>query len=174
MSILTKVVIPTMMAASLIVMSGCISSDVNVKSYTSPKVNLDGYKTYAWISEANLLLDDHNEYKKRGYNVSEFIKGVVTRELIDLNRMQSESNPDFFVSYIAGVNMDAVKELVDDEGKKHIETVPEKAIAIVLIDAKTSKIIWASNAQTQTSQEFSDEESKERIEEAIEDMFDAF
>jgi len=122
----------------------------------------------------SLLVDENNEYKQRGYSVSEFIKGVVPRELVDLNRMESTSNPDFLVSYVAGVNMNAVKELVDDAGKKHIATVPNKALAIVLIDTQTNQIIWISSAQTQTSKKFTDKESKERIEETIEDMFDQF
>ncbi len=174
MSILRKIAIPVMITMSLVLLSGCLSSDVQVKSHTAPKVNLDGYHTYAWLSEVGLLIDENNEYKKRGYSVSEFIKGIITRELIDLDRMQSDSKPDFYVSYVAGVDMNALKELVDKEGKKHLQTVPEKALAVVLIDAQTNKVIWASHAQTQTSKKFSDAESKERLEEAIEDMFDEF
>ena len=85
-----------------------------------------------------------------------------------------QANPDFLVTYIFGADMDAVKSKLDDEGKEILNNVPQAALIAMCMDAKTLKVIWASSAEADIKKDSSDEESKERIEYAVEEMFSDF
>ena len=163
-------------ATTVLFFSGCNSTTkgINVESHTAQKVNLDGYKSYEWLASASIIVDENNAYKNHGYNVEEYIQSQISKTLLNKNRTHSSSNPDFLVSYITGVNMDAVKEKVDDAGKKYIDSVPKAALAIVLIDTRTSQIIWSASADAKIQETLDDTKSKERIDYAIEKMFSNF
>jgi len=172
-----KTIIKLIMSAFLLILiSGCggLTQDIKVESATSQKVNLDGYKSYAWLAAVNLMVDQNSTYKRRGYSINEYIKSQVNKQLLNNGRIESNSTPDFFISYVVGVNMDAVKEKVDDEGKKSLENIPEAALAIILIDAKTKEIIWLAAAEATPNENHTDAESKERIDFAITKMFSDF
>ena len=171
-----NIILSAVLAASLLTLSGCGSTtkDIKVASKTSSKVNLEGYKTYAWLPIANVLIDEKAEFKGRGYSVNDYIESQINKSLLNSERTLDKENPDFVVSYILGVDMDAMKEKLDEEGKKYLENVSEAAIVIVLMDTQTQKVIWAGSAETNLHQEVSDEESKKRIKYAIEKMFSDF
>jgi len=171
-----NIILSAVLAASLLTMSACSSANQNIKvaSQTSPKVNLEGYKTFAWLPIANVLIDEKAQFKGRGYSVNDYMESQINKALLNANKTLDSEKPDFAVSYILGVDMDAMKEKLDDEGKKYLENVSEAAIVVVLMDTQTQKVIWAGSAETNLHQEVSDEESKKRIDYAIEKMFSDF
>jgi len=158
---------------SSLLLSAC-HSDIEVQTKVSTKVNLDGYKTYKWLVTENVLFDTDKQYKMRDYNVTSYIKSEISKQLTMLEKKETTSKPDFLVSYFAGLNMDALKEKLNEQGKRFVESVPKAAIAVLLIDTKTKRIIYATSAQAQSEVKHSDEESKKRISYAIDAMFKSF
>ncbi len=171
-----KIVLSALLAAGLVTMSGCsaMTKDIKVMSETSSKVNLSGYKTFSWLPVANILVDEKSQYKGRGYDINDYIESQITKVLLNSDRTMEQANPDFLVTYIFGADMDAVKAKLDDEGKEILNNVPQAALVTMCMDAKTLKVIWAASAEADIKKDSSDEESKERIEYAVEEMFSDF
>jgi len=171
-----KLIAYVLLVIGLFTFSGCNSTtkDIQVEAHTAEKVNLDGYKRYGWLAAANIIIDDNAQYKGRNFSVNAFIQSKISKELLTANKIEDDSNPDFYVSYVVGVNMDALKAKVDDKGKEYLENIPKTALAVLLIDANTQEIIWAASAEAQTKKEHTDKESQERISFAIEKMFKNF
>jgi len=169
-----KKMIPFFLTVGLVIFSGCgaKTGDIEVATQTNAKVNLDGYTSYAWLASADLVIDENNVLQKRDYNVHEFIQSKITKELVNEDKIETSSNPDFLVSYIFGVNMDAIKKSVDDDGRAYIENIPEAGIAILLIDPSNQRVIYAGTAEAKLDESVTDEESKERIVYAIEEILD--
>jgi hypothetical protein len=169
-----KKMVPFVLTASLVIFSGCgaKTGDIEVATQTNAKVNLDGYTSYAWLATADLMIDKNDAFKKRSYNVHEFIQSKITKELLNEDKIETSSNPDFLVSYVVGVDMDAVKKSVDDDGKAYLENIPEAGLAILLIDPSNQRVIYAGSAETNLDESATDEESKERIVYAIEEILD--
>ena len=171
-----KIVLSAFLAIGLLTMSGCMSGykDIKVQSKTSPKVNLEAYKTYTWLAIANILVDEKAQFKGRGYSVNDYIQSHINKELLNSGKTVEKESPDFVVSYILGVDMDAMKEKLDDAGKKQLENVSQAAIIVMLMDTDTQKVIWLGSAEADIKQAVSDEESKARIAYAIKKMFADF
>jgi hypothetical protein len=171
-----KIILSAILAAGLVTMSGCVSStkDIKVSSKTSPKVNLEGYKTFAWLPVATLLKDESQQYKARGYNVNDYMESQINKALLNAGKTLSQENPDFVVTYIFGADMDAMKEKLDDEGKAIVSNVPKVGIVALCFDAKTLKVIWAASAEANVQKDATDEVSKKRIDYAVEKMFSDF
>jgi hypothetical protein len=171
-----KIVLSALLATGLMTMSGCsvATSDIEVSSKTSPKVNLEGYKTFAWLPVANVLMDQNMQYEGRGYDVNDYMESQINKALLNADKTVSQDNPDFLVTYVLGADMDAMKERVDDEGKKILENIPQAAIVALCLDAKTLKVIWAGSAEADIKNKATDEETQARIRYAVEKMFSAF
>jgi hypothetical protein len=171
-----KIVLSAFLAIGLLTMSGCLSAtkDIKVVSKTSEKVNLDGYKTYAWLPISNIIIDEKDQFKGRGYSVNDYMQSKINKALLNADKTLNREDPDFVVSYIMGVDMDAIKEKLDKDGKEQFENVSEAALIVILIDTQTQKVIWAGSAEAELKQETSDEESKARIDYSIEKMFADF
>lgn len=169
-------IIGAILALGLIAFSGCNSAtkDIKVTSQTSEMVNLKGYKTFAWLAVANVLVDKHEQYKSRDFSVNDFINTNIEKELLLAKKVKTSQNPDFLVSFIIGADMDAVKEKVNDEGKEYLKNVPKAALVVLLMDTKTQKLIWAGTAEAEINKENSDEEAKVRLTYAVQKMFSNF
>ncbi len=125
--------------------TGCTStSDIQVETMKSEKVNLDAYKTYEIIEGSGIV-----DGKKRTDNldINAEIQQMINTELAKKGKTRVTEDPDLYVAYVAGTDMDAVKEKLDAEGKKTIEKSPEAAMVLILIDAETGMIIGISTAE---------------------------
>jgi len=80
-------------------------------------------------------------------------------------------DPDFFVAYLGGADMDAVKSKLDKNGKERIERSPEAALVLMLIDADSGSIIWMSTAEGDAKGGSTDD-VKKRLDFAIKEMLD--
>ena len=159
----------------LMMLSGCSSKDnITIKTYQDQKVNLAGYKNYQWLVGGNILVDDGQKWRARAYDINRFVERQIAKELYNKKIIKTQIRPDFLISYVVGINMDAIKEKVDKNGEKYFANVPEAGLGIVFLDPITRQVIWASNAEATLMPELSDEESKERIAYAIEQMFTQF
>ncbi len=164
MSKLLKGMIAALMIAGF---TGCTStSDIQVEALKSEKVNFDGYKTYEIIEESGIV-----DGIKRADNldIDAEIQQMINTELAKKGKTRVTKDPDFYVAYVAGTDMDAVKEKLDEKGKKTIENRPEAAMIMILIDAETGMIIGISTAEGE-AKGLPAKEAKERLNYAIKKM----
>ncbi len=164
MSKLLKGAIAALMIAGF---TGCTStSDIQVESVKSEKVNLDGYKTYQ-IIEGSGVVD--GSQRTDNLDVDAEMQQMINTELAKKGKTRVTKDPDFYVAYAAGTDMEAVKEKLDDVGKKTVEERPEAAMVLILIDAETGVIIGISTAEGE-AKGLPAEESKKRLNYAIKKM----
>jgi len=161
---LLKGVIAVLMIAGF---TGCTStSDIQVEAMKSEKVNLDGYKTYQ-IIEGSGIVDDTQ--RTDNLDVDAEMQQMINTELAKKGKTLVTKDPDFYVAYIAGTDLDAVKAKLDKEGKETIEKAPAAAMILVLIDAETGVIIGISAAEGNVKGLPADQ-MKKRLNYAIKEM----
>jgi len=160
-------------AALLIVgVTGCVStSDIQVEKAQSEKVNLDGYKTYQFIEDSGIIEDTRNKTVAKNINVTEEIEQMINSELAKKGKTPVSKDPDFYVAYLGGADMDAVKSKLDKNGKEVLEKSPEAALVLLLIDADSGSIIWMSTAEGEVKSGSADD-VKKRLEYAVKKMLD--
>ena len=147
--------------------SGCTStSDIEVEALTSEKVNLDGYKTYE-IIEGSGIVD--NTQRSDNLDIDAEMQQMINAELAKKGKMLVNKDPDFYVAYMAGTDMDAIEEKINKEGKVTLHNRPVAGIVLILIDAGTGAIIGLSTAEGD-AKNLPAEEAKKRLNYAIKKM----
>ena len=99
------------------------------------------------------------------------MKSLINQELMKKGKKPVSSNPDFFVAYLGGADMEAVKTKLDKKGKETIEKTPEAVLVLMLIDADTGGIIWMSTAEGEMK-DLPLEDRRKRLEFAVKKMLD--
>jgi outer membrane lipoprotein-sorting protein len=151
--------------------TGCVStSDINVVQSQSEKANLKGYKTYAALSPKGIILDSKGTWIPNNINAHAEIQHMIKTEMDKKGKQLVISNPDFYVAYALGVDMDAIKEKVDKKDQVKIENIPSAGLAIVFTDAKTNEVIWMSVAEGELKKGLSMDDRKKRVQYAIQKM----
>jgi len=151
----------------IIGMNGCVNtSDINVASVQDEKVNLEGYKTYQIIDESGMV----TEPVLTDLDINAELQRVISTELGKKGKIPVKTDPDFYVAYIAGTDMDAIKIKVDSKGQETLENIPAAGMILVLIDANTGMIIWAAGAEAEVK-DIPLEDRKERLNYTIKKMF---
>jgi hypothetical protein len=124
--------------------TGCVStSDIKVESVKSEKVDLKGYKTYQILEESGVA----TESRVTNLDVNAELQRIINTELGKKGKIPVTNDPDFYVAYLAGTDMDAIKVKVNEEGQETIENVPAAAMILLLVDAETGVIIGISTAE---------------------------
>ena len=149
--------------------TGCVStSDIKTKTVKSVKADLDGYKTYQIVEESGIV-DDTKSANVKELNTD--MRQMMNTELANKGKTKVDANPDFYVAYAAGSDMEAVKIKLDEAGKETVEARPEAGILLVLIDAQTGQIIAISAAEGE-AKKLPLEDTKKRLQYAINKMFE--
>jgi len=134
----------------LLGMSGCVSTkDIKVETVKSEKANLKGYKTYEIIKESGADESLKKDKTLKGVDVDADIRKIIVAELAKRGKVEVSHDPDFFVAYVAGADMNAMQIKLDKEGRSTIENIPEAAMILMLVDADTGAIIWLSTAEAE-------------------------
>jgi uncharacterized protein YceK len=166
-----KILNVAVVAVALILMSGCASvstSDIVVDAKAAPTVDLNGYKTYAWLGEAALLHDPEKKWQPPKMNVAGDIKYLIDRELRKRKIYSTVSEPELAVVFFMGIDMEAMKLKMDPAIKKEMmENVPKAALVIALIDTKTKLVVWIGRATAELHENPSDEMVRERLDYAV-------
>ena len=169
---MTKLLKVTIAALMIVGITGCVStSDIQVEKAQSEKVNLEGYKTYQFIDDSGIIEDTRNTKVSKNMNVSDEKEHMINSELAKKGKTPVSEDPDFFVAYLGGADMDAVKSKLDKNGKETIERSPEAALVLMLVDADSGSIIWMSTAEGEVKGGSSDE-IKKRLEYTVKKMLD--
>lgn len=167
MSKLLKGVITTFM---LVAFTGCVStSDIEVETAKSEKANLEGYKTYQLIDESGFVKDPKTKESSSKLDIDIELQEMINDELASKGKMPTANNPDFYVAYVGGTDMNHLVKKLDKDGKETIAKVPTAAIVLLLIDANTGEIIWIATAEGE-AKGLPEEETKKRLHYAIKKM----
>jgi len=149
------------------------NSDITFKTDVDPKANFKGYKSYAWIGSASILNDPNNQWKAPGFDANAEIKFLIDKNLRDKGLTESSQNPDTLIGYALGINMTNLNYKENpDKSFKTLEAAPKGALVIIMVDAKTGIVIWASSAKADI-QGNTGEAAKSRLSFAVKSMLDS-
>jgi len=158
-----------------LVITACASTstkDIQVKAQTASNVNINAYKTYAWLAAAKIVNDPAGQWEPPNFDADAEIKWLIDRELRKRGIAEVTVKPDMFVAFVAGVDMLAL-ELKQDPKQKidMLESAPKGALAVLFIDGVTGEAIWAGSAVADVARERPGEEVKKRLDYAVSEMF---
>jgi hypothetical protein len=157
--------------------SGCASfpkDDIKVDSEADPKANLSGYKTYAWLATVGIVEDAEGAWEPQKFDADAELEYLINANLRDKGLTQVNADPDLFVAYALGVNMDALKVKTDPDTKlDSLKNVPQAALVVVLIDPETGFATWMGVA-TGEVKNAEPEIAKQRLGYAVNTMFKGF
>jgi hypothetical protein len=138
------------LAIAIILLAGCTSvptKDIELGAQADPKANFAGYKTYAWLAAAGILNDPYGKWEPPAFDADAEIKYLIDRELRKRGLFQNSADPDMFVAFAAGIDMEALELKVNPETQMdHVENVPQGGLLIAFIDSETGFVIWGGVA----------------------------
>jgi len=148
-------------------LSGCATKtdDIEVEAYKVKGINMDDYKTYH-IIEGSGVTDDSQATLSGNLNAE--INTILVEKLANIGKTAVAQNPDLYIGYAAGSDTEALKAKADAAGDTRLDNA-EAGIILVMIDAKTEKIIWMSGAVGEMKGLPADQR-KQRLEYAIKRM----
>jgi hypothetical protein len=163
----------------VVVLSGLIvgcatfpKDDIEVDTEANPKINFSGYKSYQWLATANVLNDPDGEWNPPDFDADAEIQYLINGLLRKRGMSEVSMDPDMFVAYAAGVDMDAIEAKLDKKtNMTTLENVPSGALVVMLIDAQTATTAWVGVATGNVKNE-KPAVAKKRLEYAIKTMFD--
>ena len=97
------------------------------------------------------------------------MKQMINAELAKKGKMPVVKDPDFYVAYVAGTDMDAIEEKINKDGQKILHDRPTTGMVLILIDADTGAIIGLSAAAGEVKN-LPAKEAKKRLNYAIKKM----
>jgi hypothetical protein len=163
-------------AATLLLLTGCASSvtkDIKVTTETDPKANYSGYKSFKWLGSASIIYDPLGKWEPPQFDADAEIKFHITNELRNRGMVEDSVDPDLLVTFAAGIDMENMDlEISEDSDlKETLTNVPVGALTIVMVDARTSVVIWTGIATAEIQQSPDQEVIKKRLEYAVTTMF---
>ncbi len=97
------------------------------------------------------------------------MKQMINAELAKKGKIPVNKDPDFYVAYAAGTDMDAIEEKINKEGQATLHNRPVAGIALILVDAETGAIMGLSTAAGD-AKNLPAKEAKKRLNYAIKKM----
>lgn len=153
---------------------GCasVTKDIEIDSTVDPTIKFSGYKSYGWLAEISGLNDPEGVWQSPKMNIAEDIRYLIDRELRKRGIYSYAENPDLFVAFFMGVDMEALELKVDPNTKEDIlAEVPSAALAVALIDANTGYVVWVGEAMGDIQKNPSDELIRKRLDYAVTEIF---
>ena len=172
MKIVRALALTLLTSALLAACASPLTKNINVDSEYDAAVDFSAIKTYSWLASAQIINDPKGRWEPRGFDADEEIRFLINRELRKRGFTQVETNPDVYVAFLAGVNMEALNLSKDPKTKLRVLTKePEGALALVLLDGTTSEAIWGAVAGDRVESELDVESSKKRLDYAVTQLF---
>jgi hypothetical protein len=153
---------------------GCAAGfkDIKVDSTSDPKANLSSYKTYAWLGSAQIVWDEKGQWEPPQFDADAEVKFLINREMRKLDMSEVNNDPDLFIGYAAGIDIDALDlKMESDTSAIKLENIPKAALVIVFIDAQTGFPIWVAEAEGNAAVKPDTETAKKRLDYAVKKMF---
>jgi hypothetical protein len=159
----------------LIVMACTHTSDIKAKSGYDASVDFSKLSTYVWHKAAGVLNDPNGVWIPTDLDVKSELTWLVDKELGKRGFTKIKENPDVFVVMGIVVDMENQEALVKyREGIETLFTLPKGALFISLVDAKSNKVIWAGEAESQIKNNTDHEKIKKRLANAVSKIFKDF
>ncbi|MCP3688856.1 MAG: DUF4136 domain-containing protein [Gammaproteobacteria bacterium] len=161
--------------ALLALLAGCATSvtqDIKIDAEADPKANFSGYSTYTWLGSASIVFDNEGRWEPPQFDADAEIKFLIDRELRNRGMNEDSANPDMFVAFAAGIDMDSLEIKMNPESDLGVlEQVPHGGLAVIMIDADTGFAIWAGTATANIQENPTQETIKKRLDFAVTQMF---
>lgn len=150
-----KTLITSFALALLLTLNACSmmgtqdsNSDITFETDIDPKANFKGYKSYTWMGAASIMNDPDNDWKAPGFDANAEIKLLIDNGLRDKGMSETNQKTDVLVGYALGINMSNIEYKENKETSfKSLEAAPKGALVILMVDAETGVVIWASSAK---------------------------
>ncbi len=142
---------------TILLLSGCVS--VKVKTIYDETADFENYQTFCWFSGCEFIIEGPDYLKKDSATVEIFKKAIV-QELESKGFVRDENNPDFLL-YLHVVVEEKEGQVwtpyegYDDYNQEYYPLGKfleqkyyylEGSMIIDMADAKTSKMVWRSDA----------------------------
>ena len=167
-----KIILAIMVMAWMV--TGCTTfpkDDIKVESEVAPKANISGYKTYTWLAAVGILEDVEGHWEPPKFDADAELEFRINEALRNHGISQSSVDPDLYVAYALGVDMDALDIKTDPKTKiETLENVPKTGLIVMLMDAETGFVTWVSVA-TGEMKNLDQETQKKRLEYTVNTMF---
>ncbi|MHC4553145.1 MAG: DUF4136 domain-containing protein [Planctomycetota bacterium] len=165
-----------LLAIGMLLLTGCSSSvqtdDIRIATQTNPKVNMSGYKTYAWVGSAAVLRDPSGKWEPPEFDADTEIKFLIDRELRSLGLSENVTVPDVVAAFAVGVDTEALDLKIDPETEMEVaENVPSGALLVVLVDPVSGYVVWAGAATAELMETPDTEMAKARLDYVVTEMF---
>ncbi|MEN8762154.1 MAG: DUF4136 domain-containing protein [Thiogranum sp.] len=152
--------------------STTLTKDIDVDVQSAPGIKINNYKTYAWIATAQILNDPQGQWEPRDFDADAEIQFLIDRELRKRGVTQVDLNPDMLIAYIAGVDMGALELKQDPQQDMEVlRNNPKGALAVLFISPVNGKAFWAGVATANVEGKRSSEDTKQRLDYAVSEMF---
>ena len=124
-----------------------------------------------WLAAVGILKDAEGHWEPLNFDADAEIEFRINEVLRKRGMSQNSSDPDMYVGYALGVDMDALDLKTDPETKlESLENVPKSGLVVMLMDADTGFVTWVSVA-TGEMKNLDEETQKKRLEYVVNTMF---
>ena len=167
-----KKIILVLLSSFTLLACSAVPKDMNIAAETDPKINLNGYKTFAWLGDAVIVYDEIGRWESPDFDADSEAKFNIDKELRAKGFTENSHSPDMLVTFIAGVDMDNIEMTTNDETQlESLENVPKGALVVALFDANTGQPLWVGMAEANLQQDVTTLAAKERLNIAVSEMF---
>ena len=145
---------------------------MNIDAETDAKVNLSGYKTFAWLGDSVIVYDEIGRWKNPGFDDDTEARFNIDKELRAKGFIENSHNPDMYITFVAGIDMDNIEMKTNDETQlESLENVPKGALVVAIFDANNGQSIWTGVAEGDLQNNIATAKAKERLNIAVSEMF---
>ena len=150
-----------------------LMDDIHVDAKSDPKARLSGYKSYIWLDDAALLLNDpKGEWQPPDVDISQEIKSNIGIELEKRGILLNTESPELTVGFFIGVDMQAIELKYDPDFDVDIlKNAPKAGLIVVLIDTTTNFVIWMGSVEADLHENISGDLVKQRVQYAVKQLF---
>lgn len=144
--------------------------DMSFETDIDPKANFKGYRSYMWMGAAAIMNDPDGQWVTPGFDVNAEIKLLIDNSLRAKGMSETAQTPDVIIGYALGINMTNIEYKENpDKSFKSLEATPKGALVILMVDAQTGIVIWASSAKANIKGSKGDK-AKARLKYAVDNM----
>jgi len=161
--------------------AGCSSTPVKLDY--DPEIDFNRYKTFDWLDDRPDVPENVELAMSQYPMFDRHLRGAVSGELIAKGLAEDQVDPDVLVAYHVGA-----EDKIDVSGwgyrysdpnavwGRGIDVYPYRKGTLVfdVIDAKTMHLVWRASARRVIEENPNPAETGRRIDDAVEQMFQAF
>ncbi len=156
-------------------LSACAYTTKDITTHTNEhKSYIYKEKTFQFLEVKTQLNDPDNKFQTSGFELGNFVKQTINKELIKHGLKHSSSDADIIVSYGIGINMTAQSfNLFGNKEEGFLTNKPKGALTIIISNKKSHEVLWEAWTNAQYKQ-LETEVAKKRIKYAISELFKEF